>query len=586
MENYNFNVNLGGMIDVLSNHLYSTPKVFIRELLQNAVDAIVLRKNNDKNSFEPSIEISVNEKNSIIFTDNGSGLTEEEIHKFISVIGQSSKRDDTNSFIGRFGIGLLSCFMVTSEIVLRTRSYKTPDKIYEWHGFDDGHYSVRQIDYKMKIGTEITINAMTDEAKTMFTSGNIMSIVRYYGLPLPYPVFIVSGGIKLKANIHFDSTSKNAHDNVLTMGKKIFGNDYDFIDYIPLESKSGIFSGVAFILPYTVSAASKNRHRIYLKNILLTENGSSILPEWAFFVQCFFNTNSLSPTASREDFYQNEMLKTASDEISHCISAYFEKLSIQNPSLLAKIVSIHGMALKSVSSENEHLFKIFMPYFKFETSFGIIDGKSLMMYNSNIFYTEDPDIFKLLKPVFYEKDELLINVAYAHDTSLIEMIDKLNLSHTEIVNENLLNTILEDSDNPEDFETLCSVAEFVLSEYDCDIRIKKISPAQLNALYTVNSEGQIRKDIEETKKKSDEIFNDMLSAFEAEFKEKSSAILYLNCENPLIQKLASVNDLEKLKVCCKIIYIQALVSGGFSVTGDDLANLNESLIKLIEWGIQ
>ena len=160
MEEYIFNVNLGGMMDLLSNHLYSTPKVFIRELLQNSADAINLRKSHGM-SEEPRIDIVVEENKYLIFKDNGCGLTEDEIHKFVSVIGQSSKRssNDNISYIGRFGIGMLSCFMVTPEIILRSRSTETPDKVFEWHGYTNGKYTVSEINSDMPAGTEIIINA-------------------------------------------------------------------------------------------------------------------------------------------------------------------------------------------------------------------------------------------------------------------------------------------------------------------------------------------------------------------------------------------------------------------------------------------
>ena len=98
------------------------------------------------------------------------------------------------------------------------------------------------------------------------------------------------------------------------MGRQIFGTDFDFLDYIPLESENGLFSGVAYILPFTVSAASVRSHRIYLKSILLTEDGSQILPNWAFFVQCFFNTDELSANASRENFFRNDLLRQIESE--------------------------------------------------------------------------------------------------------------------------------------------------------------------------------------------------------------------------------------------------------------------------------
>ncbi|MDI6402750.1 ATP-binding protein, partial [Balneolaceae bacterium ANBcel3] len=125
-----FKVNLEGMIDLFSNHLYSTPKVFVRELLQNAVDAITARKKREPH-LEGAIyfelhEPSENNPGTLIVEDNGIGLTEEEVHQFLAIIGQSSKKKELFSnrddFIGQFGIGLLSCFMVCNEIVLITSS--------------------------------------------------------------------------------------------------------------------------------------------------------------------------------------------------------------------------------------------------------------------------------------------------------------------------------------------------------------------------------------------------------------------------------------------------------------------------------
>ncbi|MDD6827325.1 MAG: HSP90 family protein [Oscillospiraceae bacterium] len=584
MEEYNFNVNLGGMLDLLSNHLYSTPKVFLRELLQNSVDAINLMRNENTLTEEPRIDIIVKENKSITFKDNGCGMTGEEIHKYISVIAQSSKKKADIPFIGRFGIGLLSCFIVTSDIILRTRSYKHPEKSYEWHGFVNGKYTVTETEFNEEHGTEIILNA--DSTHTdIFSFSEILNAIRYYGLPVPYPVYVSDGTFTVRANPLFNKTSANDRENVLTMGRHIFGTDFDFIDYIPLESEIGLFSGVAYILPFTVSASSVRSHRIYLKNILLTEDGSAILPEWAFFVKCFFNTDKLSANASRENFYKNELLQKARDEISHCISSYLERTSIQNPVLLARIVSLHGNALKSVAAENEKLYKIFMPYFNFESSFGIRNGKMLMHYDYTVFYTSDADAFRQLKPVFSEKDELLVNVSHTYDKELICMLEKLNIAHTEPVSETLLDTILEEPVDAEDYDYLCAIASIALEEYDCSVRIKSISPAQLSALYTVNSEGELKRDIEKAKKVSDSMFTEMLDNFENELIEDSSSVLYLNSENPLIMQLMNIEDTEKISVCACILYIQALIAGGFPVSAGELSMMNENLIKLMEWGI-
>ncbi|HHQ0961689.1 TPA: ATP-binding protein, partial [Listeria monocytogenes] len=121
MENYShrFQVNLAGMIDILSNHLYDEKDVYIRELLQNATDAIRARKKIDS-TLEGKIHASLtgdNNEKTLIVEDNGIGLTEDEVHAFLATIANSSKGEknfdgeSSNDFIGRFGIGLLSCFI-------------------------------------------------------------------------------------------------------------------------------------------------------------------------------------------------------------------------------------------------------------------------------------------------------------------------------------------------------------------------------------------------------------------------------------------------------------------------------------------
>ena len=226
-----------------------------------------------------------------------------------------------------------------------------------------------------------------------------------------------------------------------------------------------------------------------------------------------------------------------------------------------------------------------MPYFNFESSFGIRNGKMLMHYDYTVFYTSDADAFRQLKPVFSEKDELLVNVSHTYDKELICMLEKLNIAHTEPVSETLLDTILEEPVDAEDYDYLCAIASIALEEYDCSVRIKSISPAQLSALYTVNSEGELKRDIEKAKKVSDSMFTEMLDNFENELIEDSSSVLYLNSENPLIMQLMNIEDTEKISVCACILYIQALIAGGFPVSAGELSMMNENLIKLMEWGI-
>ncbi|MCL2634116.1 MAG: HSP90 family protein [Oscillospiraceae bacterium] len=580
---YNFKVNLGGMIDILSNHLYSSPKVFIRELLQNGTDAISARQKENPQFKDGRITIHVIENKTIRFCDNGTGLTEEEIHGFLAVIGQSSKRDLDNGqiyedYIGRFGIGLLSCFMVTDEITIRTRSVKTPETAHEWRGKPDGTYEIKSVNAdNINLGTEVIINAKAD-SKLYFHNDEIISLVRYYGLPLPFPVILSDNSTEIIINrLHSNS-------NLMELGKTIFGEE--FIDCIPLESGSGLFSGVAYILPYPVAANAEHKHRIYLKNMLLTEDGGRILPKWAFFIKCFLNSSILRPTASRENFYEDENLKEARTKIAECISDYLLDISENNSALLARIISIHSLAIKSIAVEDEELFKTFIPHLEFQTIFGIMNGDELTQYDGNLFYTDNINKYRQLAPVFASQMKLLVNAGYTYDAKLLKILSELNddvsIKHIENIEpEDFLDDVSRSEQERAAF--LLEIADEVLEEFGCAAGLKSFEPESLPVFYLVSESAELFRDIRRMRTESDNIFSSMFDAFEEELdKDDSHSTLYFNANNTLVQKIINTHDEDKIATMVQILYVQALLTGHFPVSGDDLELLNDGIIKLME----
>ncbi|MBQ4487412.1 MAG: HSP90 family protein [Oscillospiraceae bacterium] len=584
-KEYKFSVDLGGMISILSDHLYSSPDVFLRELIQNGADAVNLRRSESGGRHEDELDILVEKGKKITFTDNGIGLTEQEIHEFVSVIARSSKKDGS-SFIGRFGIGLLSCFIVTDEIIMRSRSVQSPEKAVEWHGFADGRYCVTTIAPDMPIGTQISFMCKTGMEK-YFDSVYLTERARYYALPLPIPIYVSEGadGVKTRANVLFTREKDVSSKFVLESGRRVFGTDYDFLDYIPLESPTNLFSGAAYVLPFTVSASgSGNRHRIYLKNMLLTEDGSTLLPEWAFFVRCIINTDKLRPTASREDFFRDEMLEAAREEISACISEYLEQISLTDPEKLAAICDLHNVALMSVACENDRIYHIFMPYFLFETSYGTLTGEEITSLGKTVLYITDMDIFRQMKPIFAEQDMLLVNAAYVYVRDLLLRGAALGEFDAQPLRENVISDTLADCPDTSGFEFLEDVFDRALLPYNCHICIKSFT-SSVPAIFSPNADQQLKNDLERSRASGDDMFFDMLDRFVSEITDDVSAMLYINASNDLIRRLSEVRDEEKLTTFALIIYVQSLIAGGYPVYSKDMNIMNDNLIKLIEWGI-
>lgn len=589
-ENFRFKVNLGGMIDILANHLYSSPDVFLRELLQNAVDAIRAKQLIEENWKEGKIEIDLYEGNTIVFQDNGTGLTEEEMHKFLAVIGQSSKRDletgvINEEYIGRFGIGMLSCFMVSDEIVVHTNSEKE-NKSWEWRGKPDGTYSIKELTDGCDKGTTIYLKCK-ESCKEYFQQEKIRELVNYYGMLLPYPILLSCNGITTQLNavdLPWESPFINKKE-VMDFGEEVFGEQ--FLDYIPLYSEKGNVKGVAYILPYKVQPNIKNNHRIYLKNMLLTENGANILPDWAFFIKCILNTTKLRPTASREGFYEDEILLSAQEELSECIAKYLASLAKFDEKRLAKIIQIHQLAIKSIAVENDELFKIFFDYLSFETTKGEMSGFELRTQIGTIVYTYEVDKFKQMSQVFTAQNRLLINVGYVYELDLIHKLPQFYDVDIMELNENEIEDVMEEItiDEQEQSFTLIKVANLILKKFDCEADIRRYKPAQLPIFYTMDENAKIFRDIKRVKEKSSAMFFEMLDAFADEMEKSTFSKIYFNVDNPLVQRLMMITDEKKLGVCIEILYVQALLLGRFPLRNNEMEILNIGILKMIEWGL-
>ena len=115
-----FQVDLRGIVDLLSHHLYSGPRVYVRELMQNAVDAVTVRGAADDRPALLLVPTDVAPDGRLHAMDSGVGLDEDDVRTFLATIGRSSKRDELglarSDLLGQFGIGLLSCFMVSEDI--------------------------------------------------------------------------------------------------------------------------------------------------------------------------------------------------------------------------------------------------------------------------------------------------------------------------------------------------------------------------------------------------------------------------------------------------------------------------------------
>lgn len=602
MEDFRFKVNLGGMIEILSDHLYSSPNVYIRELLQNAVDAITAGKKllpEDEKEFEGLVTLELEEEKGMTFTDNGQGLTENEIHQFLAIIGESSKRNLENGkirtdYIGRFGIGLLSCFMVSDEIRMITRSCRESDApVLEWCGKPDGTYTIRELDAQEAAkedftshGTRVILFAKKG-MENYFTREVIERLIVYYGLLLPFPIVIRQSGQEKQINptyLPWDGRSTNKQE-LLLFGQMIFNEA--FFDCVPIQSEKGNVSGVAYILNYSVLPSAKNHHRIYLKNMLLTEKGDDLIPEWAVFTRCIINTTDLRPTASREGFYVDDVLEAAREDIGDTLIAYIEDIATKDKEKFTNFFQIHKLTLMSLALATPKLFDILIDYFDFETTRGTMTGYQLKTCNEPLVYAPTESKYKQLSQLFFAQDRLLINVCYVHSYDLLRcMADTYGLELSVVENWNIDDLMyelsLEEQDNCFDF---LKKAQRILKPYDCRAELKSFEPLNQPTFYLIDENVLLKRHIEASRAQADNMFFNMLDALAADIPDSTAAVLYFNYRNPIVQKLSELEQEESLRIFIEILYVQALQIGGFALHNNEMGMLNRNILSLMERGL-
>lgn len=595
MQEHKFQIDLRGIIDLLSNHLYSGPQVFVRELLQNAVDAIQARSNGEPDH-RGQIGVEILERRgdtpaAISFEDNGIGLTEDEVHRFLATIGESSKRGSIaaeRDFIGQFGIGVLSSFVVSQEISMVTRSATNGSKTIEWKGRPDGTYTVDVLDVDVTPGTRVYLRCKPGY-EAYFTAQRVRDLAQHYGGLLPWPVEVKdrAGAGAVNGQLppwrrRFSSRREEAKA-YMAYGRQLF--DQDFFDFIPLESEVGKVEGVAYVLPFAANPSIRSSHRIYLKNMLLSENAENLLPDWAFFVKAVVNADDLRPTASREAFYEDATLEATRDALGEQLRNYLLRLSREEPDRLEQLIALHHTSIKALATHDDEFFSIIIDLLPFETTMGRMSFGEYRERNPLIRYVPTVDQFRRIAQVASAQSLCVINGGYVYDSELIERFGRL---YTEAKVEQVDSRELSEEfqeltlDERQHVFEFIRLADLVLQPYQCQADVKHFKPHSLPALYTTSAATDFRRNIERTRDVSNPLWSSVLQNLAQARPESGLALLCFNYDNPLVLRLARLESETLQKTAVEMLYVHALLLGHHPLSSKEMKLLNNSLLDLLD----
>lgn len=385
-------VDLTGLMTVLGQHLYSTPMVALRELVQNAHDSLVRRRIEDK-GFDGEGQIRVTgdvAKGIVRIVDTGAGLTEKEIHSFLATVGVGYTRTlrektDSEELIGLFGLGFLSAFVLADKVTLVTTSYRNPDQAWCYQSNDGRQYWVTEKPPRETVGTEVEL-ILREPYRHLAGAGMLEKILGRYCALIPDPIYIGDSQEPLNAIAPPWRKDPDAPvDHPVQYRKKClaFASLFEerFEPLCTMEVKpSGLSDarGLLWIQNGASYATSDNRNlSVFVRGMLLDDDARDMLPPWAGFVGGVIESNHLTPTASREDLQKNDVYRAVVQALKEALVEGMATVARQDGAAWRRVLSRHNEALLGASLCDPRLFSLLADDLEIPTSQGDLPVEGL-----------------------------------------------------------------------------------------------------------------------------------------------------------------------------------------------------------------
>ncbi|MER6264600.1 HSP90 family protein [Streptomyces sp900105245] len=585
---HTFQVDLRGLVDLLSHHLYSSPKVYLRELLQNAVDAVTARRAEEPDA--PALVRLHAADGGLRVEDSGVGLTESDVHTLLATIGRSSKRaqglqEVRSDFLGQFGIGLLACFVVAERIRVVSRSARAPEAPpVEWTAHDDGSYTVRTLPHaeRPEPGTTVHLTPRAGAAEWL-SPERVLTLARDFGALLPYDVRVDGEPISdLPAPWDRPYPSPATRRGALARHcHELFG--FTPLDSIGLDVPVAGVRGVAYVLPSAVSPAQRATHRVHLKGMLLTERAEQLLPDWAFFVRCVLDTDSLRPTASRESLYEDETLAAVRDALGERIRSWLTGLAAGDPERLAAFLAVHHLGVKSLARHDTDMLRTMLPWLPFETTDGQLSLEEFAQRHPVVHFTRTVEEYRQVAPIASAQGVGVVNGGYTYDSDLVEALPRVRPG--TVVAELDADTVTAHLDAVDPAAELAlsgflAAARAKLDPLGCDVVLRAFHPLSVPALHLDDRTARHEQARAEAEERADDLWAGILGSLRG---GAPRARLVLNHLNPLVRRISSIKDPELIGTATESLYGQALLMAQRPLRPADSALLNRAFIGLLEW---
>lgn len=582
MTKENFQVNLRGIVEILSHHLYSSPRVYLRELIQNARDAVVARGEIDAEA-PRTIEIVVDQlAGEIVVLDQGIGLTEDEMRSLLATIGASSKRRDflaaRRQYLGQFGIGLLSCFLIANQIEVRSRSARAEDApTMVWLGSADGTYTVRRAEEPLeRPGTEVRIHARPDDREWVSYS-RVHLLARQFASLLEIPVVLRASGTPGQELVSAETPPwRLGEEESADWCSRELG--FTPLAVLPIEVPAAGVAGVAYIVDSPGRVGNRRGDVVHSHGMFVSGDNTQLAPDWAYFVQLAIEAGELGLTASREALQESALLEQVRERIGDQIRQQVERLAVRDPDAFEYFMAVHDKGLLAMAASDQDMLDFVVRHVPWQTSEGSMTLHEITQNRGSALYVTKVSDFTSFAPLMRAQGKLLINGGYVYGREILQLADGLKGRPRDLAVLDV-DKLLDDLPRPSGENTALAArirayAEPALTPLDVQVELRSFLPESTSALY-IRSGGSFG---------SDELDDsDPWAALASEFQTRPAGPrLVLNVASPPVRSLAGELDGHLRNEAFVGLYVLGMLTAGETINERHQAMLSQSLRVLID----
>lgn len=494
MRQNNLSIHSENILPIIKKWLYSDKEIFLRELISNACDAlnkvrIILGEQQDA-----KISILTDKKTkTITITDNGIGMTEEEVEKYIAQIAFSGAEEfvakyksqtEKDPIIGHFGLGFYSSYMVSAKVELDTLSYLPDAKPVFWECDGSSSYTIGS-GKKQTRGTSITLH-VDEESLEYLEEAKIKELLDRHCAFMPFPIELNGTALGNASPLWMKPPSECTEKEYLDFYRKLFPNDRTYQDpifwiHLNVDYPFHLQGILYFPKIHRRFDANESTIKLFCNRVFVSDNCKDILPDYLMILKGAIDSPDIPLNVSRSYLQVDKNVKQLSAHISKKVADKLNQLYKNDREKFISCWPDVEMIVKLGLLQDEKFYEKIKDILIWKTSKG--EWIALSAENKKVLYstTENSPLLKLYK-------EEIILATTPLDIAVIQFLEnKLSIAFQRIdgaLDDSLLDPSKEKTLLDADGKTEAArIADFIRSSLqDVEVEAKSLAAEELPGL--------------------------------------------------------------------------------------------------------